>query len=384
LVDSCAALRKVQNARVWLDQVKRVDLEEKRIWLRNEKLSYDYLILAPGAQTNYFGHDDWARCALGLKTLDDAIEIRRRVLLAFEQAEREWDLELQRRLLTFVIIGGGPTGAELAGSIAELARFALSRDFRGIDSRSAQIILLEGGERILSAFAPESSARARGQLRHLGVDVRERTLVRDVTPAGVVLVDGTLIPSLTVLWAAGVRASPLMQTLGLPLDKLGRVEVEPDLSLRGYPDVFVIGDAASYRHHDGNPLPGIAPVAIQQGQAVARAIELRGRGETAGRFNYKDKGTMATIGRSAAIAEIGRLRLAGFTAWLFWLFVHIMFLIGFRNRAVVMFNWFWSYVSFQRGARLITGGRFEPGALPEPLVESDEGDPPRSTNDARR
>jgi NADH dehydrogenase len=289
-----------------------------------------------------------------LKTLEDALAIRRRILLAFEKAEREPEAAARRDLLTFVIVGGGPTGVELAGAIAEISRHVLVSDFREIDPREARIVLVEAGSRILSAYAPESSERAAETLRARGVEVRTGSAVTAVDAAGVRIGD-ELIGARTVLWAAGVAASPLARSLGTPLDRAGRALVEPDLSIPGHPEVFVIGDLAIFLHQTGHPLPGLSPVAMQQGRAAARNILRSLAGQPRRSFRYRDKGTMAVIGRAAAVAELAGLRFSGRTAWLLWCFVHIFYLIGFRNRVIVMIEWAWAYASYQRGARLITG-----------------------------
>jgi len=311
-------------------------------------------VLAAGAGHSYFGHDEWEALAPSLKSLEDALEIRRRVLLAYEDAERERDGAEQRALLTSVVIGGGPTGVELAGALAEISRETIARDFRLIDPTKARIVLVEAGPRVLASFPAPLSARAAAALARIGVEVRTGALVTSVTPDAVWL-GGEQIRARTVLWAAGVAAAPLTRTLGLPLDRAGRVLVEADLSLPGHPEAFAIGDMAAFIGESGHPLPGLAPVAIQQGRAVAANLLRRFRGESAKAFRYRDRGSMATIGRAAAVAVVGRLRLSGLPAWLAWLFVHIMFLIGFRNRFLVLFEWAWAYISWQRGARLITG-----------------------------
>jgi NADH dehydrogenase len=361
-------LRHQDNARVVLDEVTGVDLSARRLVLRDlPPLDYDFLVLAPGAVNSYFGHDDWAHFAPGLKTLDDAVEIRRRVLLAFEAAERELEPAEQRRHLTFVVIGGGPTGVELAGSIAELATFVLSRDFRAIEPDRTKVILLEGGPRILPAFDPSLSERAENALKEMGVEVRLGQRVTAIDARGVVFGDGERIETSTVLWAAGVRGSPLLATLGLELDRAGRVKVEQDCSLPGHPEVFCIGDAALFiPEGESQPLPGVSPVAMQQGRFVARAIRAACDGKPHGKFTYFDKGSMATIGRSRAVAQVGKLKLSGFIAWLAWLVVHIYYLINFRNRLVVLFDWTRSYFKYERGSRLITGGRLDAGAPTPP------------------
>lgn len=346
-------LRRQKNVSVLLDEAISIDLVRRLVQLRNSSLSYDYLILATGGRTSYFGHEEWERFAPGLKSLADAIEIRQRVLLAFEEAEREENAERRRELLTFIVVGGGPTGVEVAGAIAELSRFVLSRDFRRIDPGAAEILLLEGGPRILPGFAENLSASAAQQLAELGVRVRVDARVTNIDAHGVYLSD-EIIRAATVVWGAGIRATSLTQSLGVPLDRAGRVVLEPDLTLPGYREVFAIGDMAVFTHQNGQPLPGVSPVAMQMGRCAARNIHHAGKGEPYETFHYFDKGNMATIGRSRAIAEIGKLKLCGWAAWLAWLFVHLIFLIGFRNRFAVLFNWMWSYFTYQRGARLIT------------------------------
>jgi NADH:ubiquinone reductase (H+-translocating) len=356
-------LRHVDNARVLLAEVTSIDLTARRVFTREcSAVDYDYLILAPGAVSSYFGHEDWPRVAPGLKDLDDAVEIRRRVLLAFEAAEREPNPEAQRRHLTFVVIGGGPTGVELAGAIAELATFVLARDFRAIKSDATRVVLIEGGPRVLATFAPELSERAKQSLHEMGVDVHTNARVTAIDEQGVAIGD-LRIEASTVLWAAGVRASPLCEHLGLPVDRAGRVEVEQDCSVPGHPDVFVIGDAAHFTPAGAKePLPGVSPVAMQQGRFVARMIERSIDKRDRSAFVYLDKGSMATIGRRRAVASVGKLHLSGFLAWLAWLTVHIFYLIDFRNRVVVLFDWAWSYFTYQRGSRLITGHRTDAGA----------------------
>jgi NADH dehydrogenase len=359
-------LRKQKNAMVLLAEVTGIDLANKRLSLAQaEDVAYDYLVLAPGARTHYFGHEGWAHYAPGLKSIDDAIEIRRRVLLAFEAAERELDPAERAKLLSFVVIGAGPTGVELAGAIAELGRYVLGRDFRRVRPSETRVLLIEGGARVLSTFDPSLSEETVQQLSSLGVQVRTGTVVERIGAEGVVLNSGETLAASTILWAAGVSSSPLLEKLGTKLDRAGRAYVEKDCSLSGHPEVFVIGDAAYYLGPDGKPLPGVSPTAMQMGRHVARMIraEIAGYSERTP-FVYRDKGSMATIGRSRAIAQMGNLKLTGFLAWLAWLFVHIWYLIGFRNRLLVFFDWSWSYLTFRRGARLITGGRMEPGAPP--------------------
>ncbi|MBI3653920.1 MAG: NAD(P)/FAD-dependent oxidoreductase [Acidobacteria bacterium] len=349
-------LRKQKNVNVILDEVTEVDLTGQVVTMRDGQLPYDYLVLATGGRTSYFGHDEWEKFAPGLKDLDDAVEIRRRVLLAFEAAEKATDEQRRRELLTFVVVGGGPTGVELAGAIAELARFVLDRDFRSVNPKSAQILLLEGGARILPSFAAELSKSATEQLENLGVTVRLNAQVTSLDDQGVFLGD-ELIKSATVIWGAGVRATSLTTKLGVPLDRAGRVILAADLTLPTFHNAFAIGDMTAFLHQDGKPLPGVSPVAIQMGERVATNIKRDLQGQAYENFSYHDKGSMATIGRSAAIAQRGDLQVSGFVAWLAWLLVHIFFLIGFRNRFAVLFNWAWSYFTYQRGARLITGRR---------------------------
>jgi NADH dehydrogenase len=353
------------NVTVLLAEASSIDLAARTVQLaQGGALAYDYLVLAPGARTHYFGNEAWAHYAPGLKSLDDAVEIRRRVLLAFEAAEREPDPQRRAQLLSFVVIGAGPTGVELAGAIAELARFVLARDFRRARPSEARVLLVEGGPRVLSSFDPALSERTVQQLSELGVHVRTGTLVERIGDEGVRLRTGEVIAASTVLWAAGVACSPLIAGLGVEVDRMGRARVAPDGSLVGHPEVFVIGDAASLDGPDGKPLPGVSPVAMQMGRHVARIIARGVPPEAREAFAYVDKGAMATIGRSRAIAQMGKLKLSGFVAWLAWLLVHIWYLIGFRNRLLVMFDWAMSYFTYRRGARLITGGRMEPGAPP--------------------
>jgi len=346
-------LRRAANVTVLLAEVEAVDLAARRLILDGDSMDYDALVLAAGAGHSYFGHDDWEPFAPSLKTLEDALEIRRRVLLAYEEAEREQDRAEQRALLTSVVIGGGPTGVELAGALAEISRETIARDFRLIDPTKARIVLLEGGPRVLAAFPAPLPARAAAALTRIGVEVRTGATVTRVT-SDAVWIGGEQIRARTVLWAAGVAAAPLTRSLGVPLDRAGRVPVERDLSIPGHPEAFAIGDLCAFTGDDGHPLPGLAPVALQQGRAAARNVLHRLAGEPTEPFRYRDRGSMATIGRAAAVAVVGRFRLSGLVAWLAWLFVHIAFLIGFRNRFLVLFQWAWAYISWQRGARLIT------------------------------
>ena len=347
-------LRRQKNADVLLAEAMSIDVARREVVLRDGRLTYDYLLIAAGARHAYFGHEDWEPQAPGLKSLEDAIEIRGRILYAFEKADREADEARRRALLTFVVVGGGPTGVELAGAIADISRRVIAGDFRHIDPRQARIVLVEAGPRVLAAYTPKSSSQATAELTQRGVEVRTGAAVTGVDAAGV-RVGAERIEAATVLWAAGVAASPIATFLGVPLDHSGRVVVEPDLSIPGHPEIFVVGDLALYLHQGGQALPGLSPVAMQQGRHAARVIVRRLHGQAGEPFHYVDKGTMAVIGRSAAVAEIAGIRLWGFPAWLAWCFVHIFFLIGFRNRFIVMFEWAWAFVSYQRGARLITG-----------------------------
>jgi len=364
-VPTRSVLRKQENAKVLLADVTHVDLAAKLVHTREiPPLAYDYLILAYGTENSYFGHDDWARVAPGLKDLDDAIEIRRRVLIAFEAAEREEDPAERRRHLTFVVIGGGPTGVELAGAIAELATFVLARDFRSIRPDATRVVLVEGSERVLASFDPELSARAEKSLSQMGVEVRKKTRVTAIDSTGVFCGDERIEAS-TVLWAAGVRAKGLGATLGVETDRQGRVVVADDCSIAAHAEVFVIGDAARFvPEGEEHPLPGVSPVAMQQGRFVARQIarSVSVPEKVRERFAYRDKGIMATIGRSRAVASIGGVRLSGFIAWLAWLLLHIVYLIDFRSRIVVLIRWAWQYLTYEVGSRLITGHRLEVGA----------------------
>ncbi|TMA28643.1 MAG: NAD(P)/FAD-dependent oxidoreductase [Deltaproteobacteria bacterium] len=348
-------LRRQRNVSVVMAEAVAVDLRRKRVELQGGALDYDYLVLATGATHSYFGHDDWAAHAPGLKTLDDALEIRRRMLLSYEAAERETDPDRREALLTFVVVGGGPTGVELAGALAEIARHVLLRDFRRIDPAAARVVLVEAGPRLLPAFPADLSQAALERLQRMGVQVRLGIAVTGIDGRGVAL-GAERIESRCVLWAAGVQASPLARSLGVPLDRAGRVPVEPDLSVPGAPEVFAIGDLAAMKMPDGRPVPGVAPAAIQSGRHAARNIRRLLRGEKTEPFRYLDKGSLATIGRAAAVAQIGRLHLSGFIAWVLWLVVHILTLIGFRNRFIVLIEWAVVYLRYERGARLITGG----------------------------
>lgn len=365
-------LRKHKNVEVMLGEVVDIDPTAREVEVADgSRIGYDYLVLAAGATDQYFGHSDWEHFAPGLKSIDDAVEVRRRFLLAFEAAEREEDPEARRSLLTSVVIGAGPTGVEMAGTMAEIARHSLVRDFRRIDPATARIVLVEGGDRILPAYHPSLSQRAVRFLEKRGVEVRTNAMVTRIDASGVYIGEER-IPARNIVWAAGVAASPLGAKLGVPLDRMGRVLVEPDLSIPGHPEVFVAGDLAHFEEKDGQVVPGVAPVAMQQGRHAGINIARAVRGDRTLPFRYNDRGTMATIGRGAAIAEIRGLRFAGNFAWLLWIFVHIFFLIGFRNRIVVMLEWAWSYITWQRGARLITGELGdELNPFDEPLGETE-------------
>jgi NADH dehydrogenase len=347
-------LRHAPNERVLLGEASRIDVAGRMIHLSDGGvIGYDSLIVGTGASHAYFGHPEWAAHAPGLKTLEDALEIRKRILLAFERAERETDAARQRELLTFVVVGGGPTGVELAGTLAEIARQTLRDEFRAIDTTLSRIVLVEAGPTILPAFPAKLRDAARASLRRLQIDVREGDAVTHIDAHGV-LVGSERLDAGTVLWAAGVAASPLVATLGAPTDRAGRVLVQPDLSIPGHPEVFVVGDAAAYAHGLDAPLPGVAQVAMQQAVHAARGIIRHSRGERTTRFEYRDKGSMAIVGRGSAIADLGRVTFSGPLAWLAWLFLHIFMLIGFRNRVVVLLQWANAYVTFQRSVRLIT------------------------------
>jgi NADH:ubiquinone reductase (H+-translocating) len=349
-------LRRQENAAVLLGTVTDVEPGARQVVLANgRRVDYDYLVLAAGAVDQYFGHDSWADAAPGLKGLEDAVEIRRRFLLAFEAAEQEPDAARCRALLTFVVVGGGPTGVEMAGAFAEVARRTLTGgDFRRIDPATARVLLLEGGPRLLAAYPLALSEQARRMLEKLGVEVRLNAIVTGIAPDAVQVGDDR-IATRNVVWSAGVSASPLGSRLGEATDRTGRVQVEPDLSVPGHPEIFVIGDLAAFPHQTGTPLPGIAPVAIQQGKAAAANIRRSVDGEERRPFRYRDRGTLATVGRGAAVGQIARRSVHGFVAWLIWLFVHLMYLVGFRNRVAVLLEWAWAYLTWQRGARLITG-----------------------------
>jgi NADH dehydrogenase len=346
-------LSKCRNVEVILAEVESVDVNARRVKTNETELSYDYLILATGARHSYFGHDEWEKLAPGLKSLEDAIELRRRILLAFEYAERITDEAARKAAMTFVIIGGGPTGVEMAGAIAEISRYTLAKDFRHIDPSQARVILIEGEPRLLAAYPEDLSASARKQLSALGVEVRTNTRATNLTEAGVQIGD-EFIPCRVKIWAAGNNASFVGKSLGVAVDRMGRVVVNADLTIPGHPEVQVIGDLANFSHQTGEPLPGVSPVAMQQGRHAARNVLAMIQGRRPRRFRYWDKGSIATIGRNKAVADLKFIHLSGLPAWLAWLFVHIIYLIGFRNRLLVLFQWAWAYLTFDKGARLIT------------------------------
>ncbi|MGC8452067.1 NAD(P)/FAD-dependent oxidoreductase [Cylindrospermopsis raciborskii LB2897] len=355
-------LSKNKNTTVLLGEVNDINPEDQTVMVGDEAVPYNTLIVATGAKHSYFGKDNWERCAPGLKTLEDAIEMRRRIFTAFEAAEKETDVVKRRAFLTFVVVGGGPTGVELAGAIAELARKTLKEDFRNIDTSETRVLLLEGLDRVLPPFAPELSQTAAESLAALGVEVQTKTLVTNIEDDIVTVKQGDEVKTIaarTVLWAAGVSASPmgkvLMAKTQAECDRAGRVIVEQDLSIKGYPNIFVIGDLANFCHQNGKPLPGVAPVAMQEGEYVAKLIQNRLLGEVTPPFNYVDVGSLAMIGQHSAVVDLGFIKIRGFLAWLFWLFIHIYFLIEFDNKLVVMIQWMWSYFTRNRRARLITG-----------------------------
>jgi NADH:ubiquinone reductase (H+-translocating) len=374
-------LKRQKNARVIMAEVCDFDLTERRVLVTDGSFSYDTLIVATGSENFFYGHGDWEDRAPSLKTAEDATEIRRRILMAFEIAERETDPEKVQAWLTFIVVGGGATGVEMAGALAEISCRTLRNEFRSINPRASKIILLEGQERLLPSYPVELSNRAKSQLEHLGVTVRTGVLVTDIQSDAVTFLKGKQSESIlsrTVLWSAGVQASPLGKLLadatGTTVDRQGRVPVAPDLSLPGYPEVFVIGDLASCIHQTGVPLPGVAPVAMQEGRYVSRLIRMRLLARTLPSFHYQDRGSMATIGRARAVAMVGRLRFSGFPAWLAWLFVHLMYIVEFPNRILILLQWAWNYFTWNRTARLITGDnllRFRQGkAACPPTVRS--------------
>jgi NADH:ubiquinone reductase (H+-translocating) len=346
-------LRNQKNVEVLLAEARSVDLRAKVVELDEDVISYDYLVVATGARHSYFGHDEWAPFAPGLKSVGDALEIRKRILMAFELAEREADPKIRDAFLTFVIIGGGPTGVELSGALCEIAQHALARDFRRINPAQAHVILLEGSGRVLQSYKPELSAKAQQQLERIGVDVRTNRRVTSVDTEGVGI-GAERIEARTVLWAAGVAGSGLGRGLGVPLNREGRVPVAPDLTIVGHKDAFVVGGLAGLTQ-DGGPVPAVAPAAMQEGRHTAHNIVRAIAGQPLVAFRYVNKGSLATIGRSAAVADLGKVKLSGLPAWVAWLVLHLVFLVGFRNRVFVLFEWAWSFLSYDRGARLITG-----------------------------
>src|SRR5216117_3538744 len=348
-----AVLSRCKNLEVILAEVQSIDVDAKKVKTVDLDIDYDYLILATGARHSYFGHDEWEKLAPGLKSLEDAIELRRRILMAFEYAEKITDEAARKAAMTFVIIGGGPTGVEMAGAIAKISRHTLAKDFCHIEPSRARVVLIEGDSRLLSAFPEDLSQSAKKQLTDLGVDVRTGVRATNLTEAGVQLGD-EFIPCRVIIWAAGNNASFVGKTLGAPADKFGRVITNDDLTIPGHPEVQVIGDLANFTHQTGEPLPGILPVAMQQGRHAARNVLATIKGRKPQRFRYWDKGTMATIGRHKAVADLKFVHLSGLPAWLAWLFVHIIFLVGFRNRLLVLIQWAWAYLTFDKGARLIT------------------------------
>ena len=352
-----AIFSKRRDITVLLDKVVDFDLANKKVLLEENTLTYDYLVMALGSQTGYFGHPEWEKFAPGLKTLDDAVRIRSRVLLAFEKAENEADVAQHDKLLTIVVVGGGPTGVELSGAFAELARTVLARDFRRIDPSQARVILIEGEPRILSFLPPGLEESARRQLESLGVQVRTGLRVKDIREGEVELGNGEVIRAANIFWTAGVAANPLTKKLGVELDRAGRIKVNPDLSLPGHPEVFAVGDMAILMQENGKPVPGVSPAAMQEGRHVAKIvgdeIDLGPGRSPRPPFKYWDKGTMATIGRTKAVAEVGKFKFSGLFAWLTWLFVHLVFLVGFRNRLAVFISWIYSYFTYKRSARII-------------------------------
>jgi NADH:ubiquinone reductase (H+-translocating) len=355
-------LNKQRNVKVLMAQVRDIDPQQKKISLSKSEITYDTLIVATGVSHHYFGNDQWAETAPGLKTVEDALEMRRRIFMAFEAAEKETDLEKRRGWLTFVVVGGGPTGVELAGAIAELAYSTLKKDFRSINTAEAHIVLVEGLDRVLPPYSPDLSAKAEESLVKLGVKVQTKALVTNIADNVVTIRQGEqteTLPARTILWAAGVKASPMGKILadhtGVELDRVGRVMVESDLSIKDYPDIFVIGDLANFRKPTGTSLAGVAPVATQEGKYVADLIGKRLVGKSLPAFEYNDVGSLSVIGRHSAVADIGSVKLSGFFAWLIWVFVHIYYLIEFDNKLVVFIQWTWSYFTRKRGARLITG-----------------------------
>ena len=379
-----------------MDGVRGIDLAAREVKLTELSVRYDYLVVAMGGLTSYFGHNEWAEHAPGLKTIEDALEVRRRILTSFERAESTGDMSERQKLMTIVVVGGGPTGVELAGSIAELCHQVFKSDFKRIDTRHSQILLLDGGDRVLGMYPQKLSAAAQRQLEELGVKVRLNERVVNVTADGVHLKTGEFIPTYNVLWGGGVVAHPITASMGVPLGAGGRIKVEKDLSIPGHPEAFAIGDLAAVMNDDGTPVPGVAPAAIQMGQHVAKLLteELKaGGGAKRGAalpgagagarpaFKYRDKGSMATIGRNRAVAWVGRWQFSGFTAWLAWLLIHVMFLVGFRDKVSVMMEWAWAYLTYSRGARIVFGGipQAGPPAPPPPTAGATAAAPPSAS-----
>ena len=365
-----------KNVEVLLSEVRRIDVVNRKVITEDLLVDYDFLILATGSRHSYFGHDEWERFAPGLKNLTDAVDIRKRLLVAFEIAEKSVDQDERDAAMTFVIVGGGPTGVEMAGAISEIARHTMSRDFRHIQSKNAKIILIEGSPRILAAYPDDLSRSGKKQLEEIGVEVHEGLAVTNVTTEGVEVKGGQFIPARTVIWAAGNAASPLGKTLGVPVDKAGRVVVKEDLTIPGHPEVQVIGDMANFSHQTGKPLPGVSPTAMQMGRHAARSILETIAGGQPMKFHYWDKGTLATIGRNKAVGDLNFLHVSGFIAWLIWAGVHIMYLVGFRSRFAVAGEWLFNYITFYRGSRLITGTQAGQEALHHPEAGSEPIAPP--------
>ena len=369
--------RSQQNVEVVLSEVRRVDVEARKVITEDLVIPYDYLILATGARHSYFGHEEWERFAPGLKNLADAIEIRKRMLTAFEIAEKAVNQSERDAAMTFVIVGGGPTGVEMAGAISEIARHTMTRDFRSINSAKAKVMIIEGGPRILGGFTPDLSVSGKKQLEQIGVEVHEGLTVTNVTPEGVEVKGGQFLPARTVIWAAGNAASPLGKTLGAPVDKAGRVVVNEDLTIPGHPEVQVIGDLANFSHQTGKPLPGVSPPAMQEGRHAARNVLETLAGGKPMKFVYWDKGSLATIGRNKAVADLNfGLHFGGFLAWVMWAAIHIVYLVGYRSRIAVMREWVWNYITFYRGSRLITGVQDGQDALHYPAPGAEPMAPP--------
>jgi NADH:ubiquinone reductase (H+-translocating) len=383
--DIAAPIRRIvrgKNVTVLLGEVTAVDLQQKKVRLGGDEIAYDYVIVATGSTHSYFGHDDWERNAPGLKSIEDAVEIRKRVLFAYEAAEREPDPDRRKEWLTFVVVGGGPTGVELAGALAEISRLSLAKDFRNFDARQAKIVLVEGLPRLLTAYPEKLSAKAKRSLERLGVDVRTSTMVTEVRENGV-LAGKEWIASRTVLWGAGVAASPLARSLGVPLDRAGRVPVTPELSVPGYPEAYVVGDLATLVQ-DGAAIPWVAPAAMQEGDHAASNILRAARGQPPIPFRYWDRGSFAVIGRGAAVGEAFSLRMSGVLAWIAWLTIHIFFLVGFRNRIAVLFNWAYSFFTLRRNAQLITGEDVEKLPMLAKVRPAADGAEPLRTGEAAR